>query len=132
MKRSLFLFLLAFAFDLSLSAQNNAGAIKNVSAAEFKKEMEQNKTVIIDLRTDDEIAAKGMIKNAIQIDFLSKEAETEILKLDKTKTYLLYCAGGGRSGDAAEIMMKNGFKDVFNLAKGFTDWQKNGFEIVNR
>ena len=52
-----------------------------------------------------------------------------ISKLDKTKTYLIYCAGGGRSGECAELMKKEGFTHVVNLEKGFDDWKKKGFEV---
>ena len=87
---------------------------------------------MIDLRTDDEIKSKGMIKGALQIDFLGKDAELAISKLDKKKTYLIYCAGGGRSGDCAELMQKSGFKEVINLEKGFTEWKNKGFDIEKK
>jgi rhodanese-related sulfurtransferase len=106
--------------------------IKNVDAATFKKLIDEKKSVLIDLRTTDEIATKGKIKGAEQIDFLAKDSEKMIEKLDRKKTYLIYCAGGGRSGDCAELMQKLGFKSVVNLAKGFDDWKKSGFEIETK
>lgn len=106
--------------------------VANVGAEEFKKNIDAKKGVLIDLRTNDEISAKGSIKGAKQIDFLSKDAEAQIAKLDKKKTYLIYCAGGGRSGDCAELMTKLGFKEVVNLEKGFEDWKKKGFEIEKK
>ena len=126
MKKTI-LFLLVL-FGSAIQAQ----VIKNVGAVEFKKELDAKKGVLIDLRTTEEIDSKGKIKGAVQIDYFSKGAEAEILKLDKKKTYLVYCAGGGRSGEAAELMKKNGFKEVINLEKGFSDWQKNGFEIEKK
>ena len=105
---------------------------KNVDAATFKKLIDENKSLLIDLRTTDEIKTKGMIPGAIQIDFLSKEAEKEIDKLDKNKSYLIYCAGGGRSSDCAELMEKKGFKKVINLSKGFDDWKKKGFAVETK
>ena len=112
-----------------IHAQNN---VENVDATAFKKLIEENKSVLIDLRTIDEITNKGKIKGAQQIDFLDKNAETTIGKLDKKKTYLIYCAGGGRSGDCAELMQKMGFKKVINLEKGFDDWKRKGFEIEKK
>ena len=53
----------------------------------------------------------------------------DIKKLDKKKRYLIYCASGGRSSDCAEFMQKEGFKEVINLEKGFTDWKNKGFDI---
>lgn len=107
-------------------------AVKNVDAATFKKYVDQQQTVLIDLRTPDEISRKGMIKGAQQIDFLDNNAEAAIQKLDRQKTYLIYCAGGGRSGDCSEMMEKSGFKSVINLEKGFDDWKKKGFETVQK
>jgi rhodanese-related sulfurtransferase len=132
MKKIIFLFTIALGLNFSTRAQNVPQVIKNVSAADFKKAVDEKKGVVIDLRTTDEITAKGKIKGATQIDFLSKDAEQQLLKLDKSKTYLVYCAGGGRSGDAAELMSKNGFKEVINLSKGFSDWQKSGYEIEKK
>ncbi|MDO9000496.1 rhodanese-like domain-containing protein [Sediminibacterium sp.] len=105
---------------------------KNVDATEFKKLIEEKKYVLIDLRTNDEIQTKGMIKGAIQIDFLDKNAEANIQKLDRNKSYLIYCAGGGRSADAAELMEKLAFKETINLEKGFSDWKNKGFEIEKK
>ncbi len=110
----------------------NAQTIKNVDAATFKKMIDEKKGVLIDLRTTEEINSKGQIKGAQQIDFLSKEIEANIAKLDKKKTYLIYCAGGGRSGDCAEMMQKMGFKEVYNLEKGFGDWKNKGFDIEKK
>jgi len=112
--------------SLSSGAQT---IVKNVDAATFKKYIEENKSMLIDLRTNDEINSKGMIMGARQIDFLAKDAEAQILKLDRKKTYLIYCAGGGRSGDCADLMQKSGFKQVINLEKGFADWKNKGFDI---
>lgn len=103
--------------------------IENVDAATFKKLIDEKKSVLIDLRTDDELKSKGYIKGATQIDYFKKDAEAIISKLDKKKTYLIYCAGGGRSGECADLMKKEGFTHVINLEKGFDDWKKKGFEV---
>jgi rhodanese-related sulfurtransferase len=118
--------ILSVLFSLSGFSQQ---AAKNVDAATFKKLIDEKKYVLIDLRTNDEIKNKGMIEGATQIDFLDKKAEANIKKLDKKKHYLIYCASGGRSSDCAEFMQKEGFKEVINLEKGFTDWKNKGFDI---
>lgn len=106
--------------------------VKHVDATEFKKWIDEKKGILIDLRTNDELQKKGMIKGAIQIDYFDKSAESRIANLDKSKTYLIYCAGGGRSGECAELMTKLGFKMVIDLEKGFDDWKRKGFEVVNK
>lgn len=106
--------------------------IKNVDAATFKKMIDEKKYILIDLRTADEIKSKGKIKGATELDFLDKNAEAIIEKLDKKKKYLIYCAGGGRSADCADLVKKQGFKEVVNLEKGFGDWKNKGFEIETK
>jgi rhodanese-related sulfurtransferase len=106
--------------------------IKNVDAVTFKKMIEEKKYILIDLRTADEIKSKGKIKGAKELDFLDKNVEANIDKLDKKKGYLIYCAGGGRSADCADLMKKKGFKEVVNLEKGFSDWKNKGFEIEKK
>jgi rhodanese-related sulfurtransferase len=105
---------------------------KDVKAEEFKKYVDSKKGVLIDLRTPAEISSKGKIKGAKEIDYFSKDAESEILKLDKKKTYLIYCAGGGRSGECLELMKKNSFKHVINLSTGFDEWKKKGYDIEKK
>lgn len=120
----LFVFISTFCFSQEV--------IRNVDAATFKKMIDEKKYVLIDLRTADEIKSKGKIKGSIELDFLDKNADANIEKLDKKKSYLIYCAGGGRSADCAELMKKQGFKDVVNLEKGFGDWKNKSFEIETK
>ena len=124
MKKTVILFPL-FASVISFAQTK----VEHVDAATFKKFIDEKKSLLIDLRTDDELKNKGYIKGATQIDYFKKDAERVISKLDKKKTYLIYCAGGGRSGECAELMQKAGFVHVVDLEKGFDDWKKKGFEI---
>ena len=125
--KKLIIFLFAICF-FTLKAQT----AKDVDAIAFKKLIDEKKGELIDLRTPEEIKTKGKIKGALEIDFLAKDADDQIKKLDKKKTYLIYCAGGGRSGDCRDLMIKEGFREVVNLSKGFDDWKKKGFEIEKK
>lgn len=108
----------------------NTKVVTNLSAERFKGASAGDKSaMIIDLRTTDEIKSKGYIKGSTQLDFLAKDAEKQIDKLDKNKTYYIYCAGGGRSAECAEYMEKHGFKRVFNLEQGFSEWLSKGFPV---
>jgi len=126
--KQLFLLFLTLC-SIYINAQTD---IQNVDAKTFKSLMKDKNAVLIDLRTDDEITRKGMIPGAIQIDFFKPEAEKILDTLDRKKTYLVYCAGGGRSSECAELMEKKSFKKVVNLEKGFDDWKKQGFETQQR
>lgn len=133
MKKYILILITVFSFGIAAFAQTaNTVAVTNLSAERFKAIIANDKNgMIIDLRTSDEMN-KGYIKGAIQLDYLAKDAEKQIDKLDKNKTYYIYCAGGGRSADAAEYMEKHGFKRIYNFEKGFSDWEKKGFPIEKK
>lgn len=117
---------------LNSIAQTDTTVITNLSAEDFKNAISTDeKAGIIDLRTDAELK-KGYIKGAKQIDYLGKSFDGEMAKLDKNKTYYIYCQSGGRSSDAAEYMEKQGFKKVITLEKGFSDWKTKGYAIENK
>jgi rhodanese-related sulfurtransferase len=133
MKKQILIIIAIISFGINAFAQTtNTTVVTNLSAERFKAIIANDKNgVVIDLRTTDEIN-KGFIKGSIQLDFLAKDAEQQIDKLDKNKTYYVYCAAGGRSSDAAEYMEKHGFKRVYNLEKGFSDWAKKGFPVEKK
>lgn len=63
--------------------------------------------VVVDVRTAGEYAA-GHVAGAINIDVESGDFASAIGTLDKSKTYLVYCHSGRRSGIAAEQMRSAG------------------------
>ena len=77
---------------------------------------------IIDVRTPQELAGTGYIEHAINIDYRSETFQNELNKLDKTKTYLIYCRTGGRSSRTLMLMEELGFQDVYNMTGGILQW----------
>jgi phage shock protein E len=133
MKKLIFV-LIAFVTlgNISNAQTKNSTVVTNLSSERFKAILAYDKDAnIIDLRTADEMT-KGYIKGATQIDFLAKDAEKQIDKLDKNKTYYIYCASGGRSADAAAYMEKSGFKSVYTLKNGFSEWLQKGFPVEKK
>ncbi len=117
-------FFLIFLFFLScVYSPNNAYKMINLSETEWVKlHDETEKSVIIDVRTDDEFST-GYIGGAVNIDFyMRNEFISEIDKLDKSKSYFIYCKSGGRSGQTCELMKQKGFKKVYNLEGGILGW----------
>lgn len=75
--------------------------------------------VLVDVRTPAEFAS-GHILSAINIDYDNQSFESEIKKLDTSKTYFVYCRSGNRSGKAIAIMKNNGFKNIYELQGGIS------------
>ena len=82
-----------------------------------------NPPVLIDVRTPAEYA-EGHIEGSLMIDYKDDTFKSEIEKLDKDATYLIYCRSGGRSAKASDYMISQGFKDVTNMKGGYLDWSE--------
>jgi rhodanese-related sulfurtransferase len=103
--------------------------VKNISAAEFEELMKNKGAVrVLDVRTPEEVA-DGHLVGAVNVDYKNDNFKTEIAKLDKRKTYLLYCKAGVRSEQAAILMKEVGFTHVYALEGGFDGWQEAGKPI---
>jgi rhodanese-related sulfurtransferase len=96
---------------------------QDLDVAAFKAKMADPGIVLMDVRTPEE-TAQGMIEGAMQLDFRNPNFESEVDKLDKDKTYLIYCRSGNRSGQACKMMAGKGFRHLYNLQGGYIDWSK--------
>jgi phage shock protein E len=81
--------------------------------------------VVLDVRTKEEYE-KSHIPGALLLDISSENFEKELAKLDKSKTYLVHCAAGGRSSRACRKMTTLNFTNLYNLKGGINAWQKAG------
>jgi rhodanese-related sulfurtransferase len=85
---------------------------QNVDVNVFEQKIKAGGVQVLDVRTAGEYNG-GHLKNVLQADWTDKAQFAERTKyLDKNKTLLVYCAGGGRSGQAAVWLKEQGFKEV--------------------
>ena len=82
------------------------------------------KIVILDVRTPAEFS-KGHVKGAINIDVRQNDAFSKVDKLDKDKTYLVYCHTKNRSGVMTNYMINTKFKNVIQMTDGMAGWENN-------
>lgn len=85
--------------------------------------------VVVDVRTSPELVG-GVIPQAIHMDYNGPDFEKQIDKLDKNKPVLVYCATGGRSAGAGELLLEKGFKKVYNLDGGLNGWRAAGYSTA--
>ncbi|MGL4738453.1 MAG: DsrE/DsrF/DrsH-like family protein [Cellulosilyticaceae bacterium] len=74
---------------------------------------------LIDIREHQELIG-GLIEGAIHIPL--NQLRDQIPTLDKSKTYVVYCAVGQRGHTAVRLMKNNGFK-VYNLSGGYKTYK---------
>lgn len=119
----LFAFLLIGMTSFAQTAVKDS--INVISIAEFEKMSTKKKNTVVDVRTPEEVA-EGHLAGSVNINFLGEGFQQEISKLNKNKTYLLYCKSGNRTRKAADQMQKAGFKHVYMLEGGITAWNAAG------
>ena len=73
---------------------------------------------------------EGHLPSAVHIPRGNLESRIEGVVADRSTPIVLYCAVGARSAFAAKTLDVLGYTDVHSLAGGFTDWKRNGLEIV--
>jgi len=132
-KRSLLALIILAVTTISMSVIScTSPAIKGITAQEAFDLIQENEGnpdfIIIDVRTPEEFAV-GHLESALNTNLNSGNFSADINKLDKNKTYLIYCRSGSRSAKAASIMEDLGFREVNDMG-GITDWTAEGFPVV--
>ncbi len=102
---------------------------RNIDVAEWETLRKDPKVVVLDVRTAEEFA-DGHMKGAINLDIRGGKFAETLAGLDKTKTYLVHCAVGGRSAKACGQMDGLKFEKVLNLSGGITAWEAAGHKPV--
>ncbi len=122
---TLFLGQIAFAADSPATAPAPAAAWQDLNNDRFEAMCQDKANIILDVRTPAEFG-RMRIARAINVDVNSEDFEQQIAKLDKTKTYLVYCRTGQRSIKACQKMSAAGFKRLYNLEGGIVEWESAG------
>jgi len=125
LKNILFFNILFGFLFLSSCVNGQFSEVKNMTQSEFKKTYDKRKLAqILDVRTAKEIA-EGKITGAAELDYFDPEFKKKIeaMNFDKSKPMVVYCAAGGRSSKATNILVDLGFKVVYNLEGGYSAYK---------
>jgi rhodanese-related sulfurtransferase len=102
--------------------------MKNLTQCEWSAKLTEENTVILDVRTPGE-CAEGIIEGALMINIMEPQTfMKDVQKLDKSKSYYVYCRSGGRSEQACQFMSAQGFNEANNLMGGMLEW--NGKTVL--
>ncbi len=127
MKQIFFLFLLINL--VSCQAQQNSE--KKINIDDFENAVSAENIQVLDVRTITEYKS-GHLKNALQADWTNKDQFNERVKhIDKSKPVYIYCLSGPRSAQAAELMRKEGYKNVVEMNGGISAWKRRGKPVIN-
>src|SRR6188508_207692 len=104
--------------------------IDEISSIEAHERLESSDgSLFVDVREADEWD-EGHIPGAIYTGRGRLEQRIEGLVPDKSRPLVVYCSAGNRSAFSTKVLDELGYLSVVNLAGGFSDWKRNGFEVT--
>ena len=107
-------------------------AVPSISVEEALALVDSPDHVFVDLRDGTEQAKTGVIPGAVassrgMMEFhIDPASPAHKPAFNQDKTYVFYCASGGRSAMAAQVAMDMGLSPVVNLSGGIGAWTKAG------
>ena len=109
--------------------------IETLSIEEVLKSIENNDSILVDIRDIRELWREGKINSAIHaprgmLEFwVDPESPYYRDVFSKGKKYIFYCQSGWRSALATQTVQKMGLKPVAHMGGGFSEWKNSGQEI---
>lgn len=116
-------------FGAIVSCTGQVSSSTDLKPADFKKQVELQGVQLIDVRTPQEFQS-GHIQGSVNLDWYDAAFKSQVSALDKGKPVYVYCAVGGRSGQAKSMLEGLGFTKVYNLSGGIDAWKKMNLPIV--
>src|SRR5205085_12463052 len=101
----------------SPAAKDAATIVHHVDPQEAQKLITKKQVIVLDIRTPGEFKT-GRIAGARNMDFQAADFEQQLERLDKSKSYLVHCASGGRSTHSLLLFKKHEFQSVYHLDGG--------------
>ena len=104
------------------------------------KSLLQKKIPLIDIRRKDEWKSTGIVENSILMTFFDKNGKAntnewlkELNKIaNKKDPVILICRTGRRTGIISKFLSeKVGYRLIYDVTDGITDWIKKGNAVVN-
>ncbi len=101
----------------------NHNDLSNLDPESFERMMNEEKNfILLDVRTLEEHKSLR-IPNSKLVDIHKPNFPDQIEKLNRTKSYFVYCRAGRRSHSACKQMKSMGFEKVYNLKGGIISWR---------
>ena len=111
--------------------------VTNLSVVQVAAELAKGSTVLIDLREPEERVQNGAIPGAISaprgmLEFYADPTSPyHRPEFDPNHRLILYCASGGRSALAADVLQQMGYSNIAHLEGGFKAWKEAGQPLNN-
>jgi thioredoxin len=108
---------------------NDKAFFKSINSKDGKSLIDKEKPLILDVRTPQEFY-DGYIPGTKLIPVQQLADRISEIEQFKSKPVFVYCRSGNRSIAASQILIKNGFKKVYNLKGGIKAWEREKLPVV--
>jgi len=130
MKKFSLIITLVLIFNLVSFSQNSQKDIffKDCSPTQFKMGLDTaHDYILIDLRS-----VKQYRRSRIKGALFARDASdlfNVVKKTDKNKPIFIYCDEGDESLTASALLMRRGYKKIYNLKEGVDAWYNEGYKL---
>ncbi len=106
--------------------------VKNVSTQELVQLVNKENAKVVDVRAKEEFR-KGHIVGAVN-QTMSEIKNNQISSLESARKSpsILVCNAGMTSGQAAQLLVAQGFEQVYSLKGGMGDWQAANLPVQSK
>lgn len=110
--------------------------VPQIDVHTLKHKLSTNGLQVLDVRESDEwdeghITQAHLMPYTHLVPQITFPAQIDKLPLDKEQSVAITCATGKRSSTAISVMLKNGYKHLYNVTGGMEAWEKAGFEMMD-
>ena len=108
--------------------------VPRITTAQAQELIAGGDALVVDVRDAPEVQQSGKVAGAVHVPrgMLEFQADPESPYHDphfgKDKTVIVYCASGGRSALAGQVLKEMGYGEIYNLG-AFKDWADSGGAI---
>lgn len=100
--------------------------IPTISIEDYLR-MGHDSVAILDAREQHEFTVSHL-RNAINVGYIWFDMR-DIYHIPKNRTIVIYCSVGNRAQRIAEILIRSGYKKVYNLYGGIFEWVNEGLPV---
>ena len=119
-----------------IQAGKNLTIVPQIAVHTLQHKLTVNGMQVIDVREQDEWD-EGHIKMAHLLPYtrmvpqLTSPARLDSLNLSKEQSIAITCATGKRSSTAVSIMLREGYKNLYNVTGGMEAWKSANFPMLD-
>lgn len=123
------LLIVAFVYPVVTSCSAKPTEFPKIAQQDLLKKIQSgNPPYIVDVRSPKEYV-RGHLPGAVNIPYRQISDHLQQLRSEEQRGIVVYCAVGGRTHVAKQVLSEAGFRNVFHLDGDMSGWEKNGLPV---